>query len=56
MIPIQSSIDGHLRCFYIMAVVQKAAVNVGVHGGIKLSEISQKEKDNKYCISFICGI
>lgn len=23
---------------------------------IVLSEISQKEKDNKYCISFICGI
>ena len=28
---INSSIDGHLGCFYVMALVYSAATNTGVH-------------------------
>ena len=28
---IHSSVDGHLTCFYVLAVVNSASVNTGVH-------------------------
>ena len=37
----QSSVDGYLGCFHVLAVVKSAAVNIGVHGSFRIKSFVQ---------------
>ena len=41
---IHSSVDGHLGCFHVLAIVNSAAVNIGVHVSFQISVFISLDK------------
>ena len=49
---IHSSVDGHLGCFHVLAIVNSAAVNIGVHVSFSVLVSSGYMPNNKIAGSY----
>ena len=46
---IHSSADGHLGCFHVLAMINSAAMNTGVH--VSLSDLEDIQMANKHMLN-----
>ena len=53
MLFIRSSVDGHLGCFHVLAVVNSAAVNNGIHVSFSILVFSRYRPKSGFAKS--CG-
>ena len=50
---VHSSADGHLGCFHVLAIVNSAAVNIGIH--VSFSILVSSGYIPRSCIAGSCG-
>ena len=51
---IHSSVDGHLGCFYVLAMVNSAAVKIGVHVSFQMRVFSGYILRSGVAASYVC--
>ena len=51
-----SSIDGHLGCFHVLAIVNSAAMNIGVHVSLRIILFSGYMPSNGIVVSYVSFI
>ena len=49
---IQSSVDGHLACFHVLAIVNSATVNIEVHVSFQIMVFSRHMPRNRIAGSY----
>ena len=53
---IHPSVDGHLDCFHILAIINSAAMNIGVHASFQIMFFSGYMPRNGIAGSYVCSV